>query len=207
MQCPYCGHPDSRVVDSRLAAGGTVTWRRRECEACKRRFTTYERVEQVLPLVKKKDGAREPYDREKLHRSLRIACSKRPVSPERLEEEVEAVERALALTGEKEVPSRFIGECVMERLRTLDQVAYVRFASVYREFRDLGEFLQEMGRLTATGADAPPVEAAPAVAGPAEEVGKDEPAAAARGKLADVSDDSATPALVTPPVEPAGGVL
>ena len=147
MQCPYCREMDSRVVDSRLAAGGTVTWRRRECDGCKRRFTTYERVEHALPTVVKKDGEREPFDREKVLRSLRIACNKRPISADTLEEHAEALERELAESGEKEVPSLVIGERVMERLKSLDDVAYVRFASVYRSFRDIDEFMVEMGKL------------------------------------------------------------
>jgi transcriptional repressor NrdR len=138
---------DSRVVDSRLAAGGTVTWRRRECDACKRRFTTYERVEHTLPTVVKNDGQREPFDRQKVLRSLRIACNKRPVSADALEEHAEALERELAESGEKEVPSLVIGERVMGRLKTLDDVAYVRFASVYKSFRDIDEFMVEMGKL------------------------------------------------------------
>jgi transcriptional repressor NrdR len=138
---------DSRVVDSRLAAGGTVTWRRRECDACKRRFTTYERVEHTLPAVVKKDGQREPFDREKVLRSLRIACNKRPVSADALEEHAEALERELAESGEKEVPSLVIGERVMARLKALDDVAYVRFASVYKSFRDIDEFMVEMSKL------------------------------------------------------------
>jgi len=147
MQCPYCREMDSRVVDSRLAAGGTVTWRRRECDGCKRRFTTYERVEHTLPTVVKKDGEREPFDREKVLRSLRIACNKRPVPTDALEEHAEALERELAESGEKEVPSLVIGERVMERLKSLDYVAYVRFASVYRSFRDIDEFMVEMSKL------------------------------------------------------------
>jgi len=147
MQCPYCREMDSRVVDSRLAAGGTVTWRRRECDGCKRRFTTYERVEHTLPTVVKKDGEREPFDREKVLRSLRIACNKRPVSADALEEHAEALERELAESGEKEVPSLVIGERVMQRLKKLDDVAYVRFASVYRSFRDIDEFMVEMSKL------------------------------------------------------------
>ena len=147
MQCPYCREMDSRVVDSRLAAGGTVTWRRRECDACKRRFTTYERVEHTLPTVVKKDGQREPFDRQKVLRSLRIACNKRPVPADALEEHAEALERELAESGEKEVPSLVIGERVMERLKALDDVAYVRFASVYKSFRDIDEFMVEMSKL------------------------------------------------------------
>lgn len=147
MQCPYCREMDSRVVDSRLAAGGTQVWRRRECDACKRRFTTYERVEQTLPVVVKKDGQREPFDRDKILRSLRIACNKRPVSTDQLEEQAEALERELGESGDKEVASRVIGERVMARLKKLDEVAYVRFASVYRSFRDIDEFMAEMGKL------------------------------------------------------------
>jgi len=147
MQCPYCREMDSRVVDSRLAAGGTVTWRRRECDGCKRRFTTYERVEHTLPTVVKKDGERVSFEREKVLRSLRIACNKRPVSADALEEHAEALERELAESGEKEVPSLVIGERVMQRLKTLDDVAYVRFASVYRSFRDIDEFMVEMSKL------------------------------------------------------------
>jgi transcriptional repressor NrdR len=138
---------ESRVVDSRLAAGGTVTWRRRECDGCNRRFTTYERVEHTLPAVVKKDGQREPFDRDKILRSLRIACNKRPISTDQLEEQAEALERELGESGEKEVPSLVIGERVMERLKKLDEVAYVRFASVYRSFRDIDEFMAEMGKL------------------------------------------------------------
>lgn len=147
MQCPSCQKLDSRVVDSRLAAGGTVTWRRRECDACKRRFTTYERVEYVLPSVVKKDGQREPFDREKLLRSLRVACNKRPVSPEALDAKVEAFERELAERGDREVTTLSIGEHVMALLKELDEVAYVRFASVYKSFRDIDEFMREMAQL------------------------------------------------------------
>jgi len=138
---------DSRVVDSRLASEGTLTWRRRECDACKRRFTTYERVEHTLPMVKKRDGKREPFDREKVLRSLLIACKKRPVSAEAVEAQVGELERELALSGEREVASQVIGERVMQRLKALDEVAYVRFASVYRSFRDVGDFIEEMGKL------------------------------------------------------------
>jgi transcriptional repressor NrdR len=147
MQCPSCRSMDSRVVDSRLVAGGTVTWRRRECDACKRRFTTYERLEVTLPAVVKKDGQREPFDRNKVLKSLRIACNKRPVSTDTLEEQAEALERELSESGEREVTSLVIGERVMERLKTLDQVAYVRFASVYKSFRDIDEFMREMSML------------------------------------------------------------
>jgi transcriptional repressor NrdR len=153
MQCPYCRESESRVVDSRLVTGGTVTWRRRECDACKRRFTTYERVETTLPTVVKKDGQREAFDRQKILRSLRIACNKRPVTPDQLEEEAEQLEREVSESGEKEMSSLVIGERVMARLKKLDEVAYVRFASVYRSFRDIDEFMDEMGKLVRSKSD------------------------------------------------------
>lgn len=147
MLCPYCKEMDSRVVDSRLASGGDATWRRRECDQCKRRFTTYERVELVLPSIVKKDGKRQPFVREKVLRSLRVACSKRPVSSEQLDEMAGSIEQELSLLGEKEVPANQIGERVMNRLKQLDEVAYVRFASVYKSFRDIDEFMREVGTL------------------------------------------------------------
>jgi transcriptional repressor NrdR len=153
LLCPFCRELESRVLDSRLVAGGTVTWRRRECDGCKRRFTTYERVEHTLPVVVKKDGQREPFDRQKLLRSLRIACNKRPVSADALEAQAAELERELAESGEKEVPSLLVGERVMERLKRLDEVAYVRFASVYRSFRDIDEFMHEMGKLVRARGD------------------------------------------------------
>jgi len=150
MQCPFCKHTESRVVDSRLVASGTVTWRRRECDACRRRFTTYERVEHVLPTVKKRNGEREPFERSKVLQGMRVACNKRPVSLDLLEQQVDELLQELAASGEREVFSLDIGERVMERLRRLDEVAYVRFASVYRSFRDVDEFMQEMGKLVRT---------------------------------------------------------
>ncbi len=147
MQCPYCKEVESRVVDSRVAAGATVTWRRRECDACKKRFTTYERVERALPSVLKSDGRREAFDRDKLLRSLRIACSKRPISDEVLDAQVESLEQDLNREGSREISSRVLGERVMAALKALDDVAYVRFASVYRSFRDIDEFLEEMSKL------------------------------------------------------------
>jgi transcriptional repressor NrdR len=147
MKCPFCGHLDNRVLDSRLSNGGEVTRRRRECEGCRRRYTTYERVEDVLPQVVKKDGRREPFDRQKLLAGVRMACNKRPVAVAELDALAEGVERELGETGEREVASALIGERVMARLRLLDEVAYVRFASVYRSFRDLDEFLDELGKL------------------------------------------------------------
>ena len=135
------------MVDSRLASGGAATWRRRECDQCKRRFTTYERVELVLPTIVKKDGKRQPFVRDKVLRSLSVACSKRPVSPEQLDEMAGSIEQELSLLGEKEVPSHTIGERVMARLKDVDEVAYVRFASVYKSFRDIDEFMREVGSL------------------------------------------------------------
>jgi transcriptional repressor NrdR len=148
MRCPWCGHPEDRVVDSREAQEGQVTRRRRECLACGRRFTTYERVEDVLPLVVKKDGRREPFDRRKILEGLQRACQKRPVSREQLDELTSAVERRVQELGEREVSSHVVGETVMEKLRALDPVAYVRFASVYRAFTDVGEFMSELEGLT-----------------------------------------------------------
>ncbi|MEC7520468.1 MAG: transcriptional regulator NrdR [Myxococcota bacterium] len=147
MKCPFCGTLDNRVIDSRLSQGGEVTRRRRECEGCDRRYTTYERVEQVLPYVIKKDGRREPFDRMKILGGLRRACEKRPVSAEQLESLVDRIERAMVETGEKEVPSSQVGERIMDGLRDLDQVAYVRFASVYRSFKDIHEFMAELSDL------------------------------------------------------------
>ncbi len=144
MRCPYCGHPEDRVVDSRDAQEGLATRRRRECLGCGRRFTTYERVEDVLPQVVKKDGRREPFDRRKIAEGLLRACQKRPVSREQIDALVSAVERRAQELGEREVTSHVLGEEVMRRLRELDPVAYVRFASVYRAFADVGEFMSEL---------------------------------------------------------------
>ena len=147
MRCPYCGHLEDRVVDSREAQDGQATRRRRECAGCTRRFTTYERIEEVLPQVAKKDGRREPFDRAKIVEGVAIACQKRPVSAEQVQALVTAVERELAELGEKEIRTTVIGEAVMRRLRELDEVAYVRFASVYRSFKDINEFMSELQEL------------------------------------------------------------
>ena len=144
MRCPYCAHLEDRVVDSREAQEGQATRRRRECLGCARRYTTYERVEDVLPQVVKKDGRREVFDRRKIVEGLLRACQKRPVSRERIDDLVSAVERRVQELGEREVPSHVVGEAVMEKLRALDPVAYVRFASVYRAFEDVGEFMSEL---------------------------------------------------------------
>ncbi|HEX5098419.1 MAG TPA: transcriptional regulator NrdR [Polyangiaceae bacterium] len=147
MQCPFCRAMESRVVDSRLAAGGAAVWRRRACDGCQKRFTTYERVEHSLPMVVKKDGQREPFDREKILRSLRVAANKRPISADALEQTASELEREIAEGGDKEIASVVIGERVMARLKSLDGVAYVRFASVYKSFRDIDEFMAEMDDL------------------------------------------------------------
>lgn len=143
-------------MDSRDASEGAVIRRRRECETCRRRFTTYERVEELNPLVVKKDGRREAFDRDKLIAGLKKACEKRPVSVDQLEAFVTELERRLQELGEKEVTSTALGEMIMERLPTLDEVAYVRFASVYRSFRDISEFMDELKEiLQAKGAPRP----------------------------------------------------
>ena len=147
MKCPFCGWLESKVTDSRVSAAGDVIRRRRECEKCEKRFTSYERVEEVLPLVVKRDGAREPFDRQKLLGGLRKACNKRPVPQERIEALVDAIEAELADTDKKEIVSKEIGEKAMVRLRELDEVAYVRFASVYRSFRDIDEFRSELEKM------------------------------------------------------------
>jgi len=147
MKCPFCGILDNRVIDSRLSQAGEVTRRRRECDGCGRRYTTYERVEQVLPYVIKKDGRREPLDRMKVLGGLRRACEKRPIPGEDLERLVDRIEQEMVETGDKEVSSAHVGERIMERLRGLDQVAYVRFASVYRSFKDIHEFMAELSDL------------------------------------------------------------
>lgn len=153
MRCPFCGTLENRVIDSRLSQAGEVTRRRRECEGCTRRYTTYERVEQVLPLVLKKDERREPFDRRKVLAGLQRAAVKRPVSMETLERLVDQLERELVESGEKEIRSTRIGEKVMDALREIDQVAYVRFVSVYRQFKDLGEFMAELSQLKGRGSD------------------------------------------------------
>jgi transcriptional repressor NrdR len=149
MLCPYCRHPENKVIDSRDAQEGEVIRRRRECLSCGRRFTTRERVEEVLPLLVKKDGRREAFDRDKLVAGILKACEKRPVSTDTIERLVAEIERELQESGEKEVPASFVGERVMAALRQIDPVAYVRFASVYRSFRDVGEFMEELKQLLA----------------------------------------------------------
>ncbi len=147
MNCPFCGYEDTRVVDSRLGKEGNNVRRRRECPACERRFTTYERVEEFLPLVVKKDGRRQPFERAKIIAGMQRACEKRPVSIEQIEALVDQLERRFQESGDKEISASLIGEAVMDALHEVDQVAYVRFASVYRQFKDINEFMTELNDL------------------------------------------------------------
>ena len=147
MRCPFCAEPDTRVIDSRLVDEGERVRRRRECIACKERFTTYEAAELNLPRVIKSDGRREAFSENKLRTGMLRALEKRPVATERIEAAVAQIKRQMRASGEREIPSRRIGDWVMEQLRTLDQVAYVRFASVYRSFQDVRAFVDEIKRL------------------------------------------------------------
>ncbi len=144
MKCPFCANGDNRVIDSRLSKDSSAIRRRRECLACGRRFTTYEFVEDMLPTVVKKDGRREAFERTKIRTGIKKACEKRPISIDAIEKSVEGVERACQELQEKEIASSVIGELVMKELQYLDGVAYVRFASVYRQFRDVSDFLKEL---------------------------------------------------------------
>lgn len=150
MRCPFCQAIDDKVVDTRPSDNEQVIRRRRECTGCTRRFTTYERVEEVLPLVVKKDGRREPFDRHKLLSGLTRACEKRPVPIEALERQVDVIERTLVELSEKEVTSSKIGDAALAGLRQLDDVAYLRFASVYLSFKDAGELMREVQRVLAS---------------------------------------------------------
>jgi transcriptional repressor NrdR len=147
MHCPFCGHDETKVIDSRLAGEGRQIRRRRQCMACNERFTTFEAAELVMPRVVKNDSSRQPFDEEKLRSSMVRALEKRPVPSDELEEAIGHLVHELRTMGEREVPSRLIGELVMEELRALDEVAYVRFASVYRRFQDITEFEDEIKRL------------------------------------------------------------
>jgi len=144
MRCPYCSSLENKVIDSRLGRDGNVTRRRRECIACKKRFTTYEKIEESLPVVIKKDGRRESFNEDKIKRGIATACEKRPISANSLYKVVERVIYLIQNQGKKEIRSSFIGEKVMEDLFHLDEVAYVRFASVYRRFKDANEFMHEV---------------------------------------------------------------
>ncbi len=142
MKCPYCGNLENKVIDSRLSQAGETTRRRRECEYCQKRYTTYERIERALPMVLKRDSQRQPFDRVKLLAGLRRAAVKRPISAEALEQLVDEIEKELIEIGEREVDSKVIGEKILARLKDIDSVAYVRFASVYRHFENVDEFLE-----------------------------------------------------------------
>ncbi len=151
MKCPACSDLDNKVIDSRLTKAGDMIRRRRECMHCQNRFTTYERIEESLPMLIKKNGGREAFSREKIREGIERACHKRPVSAEDRGELLEEVVRSAMASGEKEIPSSRVGEAVMHGLQKLDDVAYVRFASVYREFRDIEQFLREMNSLVKNG--------------------------------------------------------
>ena len=144
MKCPFCAHSENKVIDSRISKDGNAIRRRRECLGCGKRFTTYEFVEEVLPMVVKKDGRREPFDRSKIRAGIKKACEKRPISTDVIETVVDKVERSCQEFQDKEIPSSAIGEEIMRELQNLDGVAYVRFASVYREFRDVTDFVEEL---------------------------------------------------------------
>jgi transcriptional repressor NrdR len=147
MKCPFCGEIDNKVIDSRLSKDGNVIRRRRECIVCSRRFTTYEHIEEIPVMIIKKDGRREVFSREKVRSGIQKACQKRNISMNDIEEFLDDLERDLREIGEKEIPSHKIGEKVMGKLHALDDVAYVRFASVYREFKDVNDFVSELKSL------------------------------------------------------------
>ena len=158
MKCPYCSDVDNKVVDSRMTKEGNTVRRRRECLGCNRRFTTYERVEQLPLVLIKKDGRRENFDRTKVLVGLQKACEKRNISINTLEQCVDELERELQEMGENEIPSPVVGEWVMTKLHELDDVAYVRFASVYREFKDINDFMSELKELFETRSNPPEAE-------------------------------------------------
>ena len=147
MKCPYCNHADTRVIDSRPAEDGTSIRRRRSCDECGKRFTTYEKIETIPLIIIKKDNNREQYDRSKIEAGVLRACYKRPVSAEEIQKTIVAVETEIFKREEKEISSTVIGEIVMEKLKELDAVAYVRFASVYREFKDVNTFMAELKKI------------------------------------------------------------
>lgn len=147
MKCPFCGQEKDKVVDSRPAQDGRSVRRRRECESCGKRFTTYEYIEEVPLIVIKNDGRREPFDRQKLQRGIELACKKRPISAETIASIVEEIEEELQNLSKTEITSKVVGEKVMRKLKDLDEVAYVRFASVYHKFKDINEFMKEVKNL------------------------------------------------------------
>lgn len=147
MRCPYCSYEEDRVIDSRPTDKGTTIRRRRECLSCRKRYTTYEKVESLPTMVIKKDGSRQPYDREKVRKGILRACEKRSVSINQIESILDYVEQQINNSLEREVTSAYIGELVMDKLKELDEVAYVRFASVYRQFKDINTFMEELNKL------------------------------------------------------------
>ncbi len=147
MKCPFCTEIDNKVIDSRLSKDGSVIRRRRECLLCSRRFTTYEHIEEIPITIVKKDGRREVFNREKVYSGMKKACEKRDISINVIEDFLDDLERDLKETGEKEIPAHIIGEKIMEKLHEIDDVAYVRFASVYREFKDVNDFVSELKSL------------------------------------------------------------
>ena len=151
MKCPFCGHAENKVIDSRISKDGKAVRRRRECLGCGKRFTTYEYVEDILPMVVKKDGRREQFDRQKILGGIKKACEKRPISMEAIDKLVENVEQACQEVQTEEISSTLIGEKIMNELKMFDGVAYVRFASVYRQFRDVGEFMSGLKDLLSKG--------------------------------------------------------
>jgi transcriptional repressor NrdR len=159
MKCPYCGHQDDRVIDSREVNEGRAIRRRRACRQCERRYTTYEQIEDLQVVVVKKDQRREAFDRGKIVRGMQLACQKRPVSADTIEQVADEIERRVYALSQREVPSRFIGEQVVEALRALDPVAYVRFASVYQDFQDpaqFAEFVKGLGQEAGRDGEDPP---------------------------------------------------
>lgn len=158
MHCPFCGHPDTKVIDSRLVAEGNQIRRRRECLVCNERFSTFETAELALPRIIKRDGRRKPFDEQKLRAGILRALEKRPVSTEQFEETIQSLLHRLRASGEREVQAQLLGEWVMEALHQLDEVAYVRFASVYRSFQDISAFHEEVQRLQAKGKTDEPLE-------------------------------------------------
>jgi len=147
MKCPFCGNPEDKVIDSRSGKEETVIRRRRECLGCTRRFTTYERIEETMPLVVKKNGERQPFDRNKIKKSMMISCTKRNISSEQIEEMIRAVEHSIQDMDKKEIVSRTIGNEVMTQLKKTDRIAYIRFASVYKDFKDPDDFIAHVETL------------------------------------------------------------
>lgn len=147
MKCPYCGYAESKVIESRAADDGERVRRRRECYGCVKRFTTYEMVESLPMIVIKKDGSRESFDRSKLFKGMIKSCEKRPISIEKVETAANKIEMELQNSLDREIPSQYIGECVMSKLKEIDEIAYIRFASVYRQFKDVNTFMKEVKKL------------------------------------------------------------